>query len=84
MLQQRPGVDPKVHPGDVAGLVGGKEQDGVADVAGIDERDRHGLEEIERRLAPFAWKCGNHLAGYLDELVADARRTGYLSKKEIG
>ena len=47
-----------------------------------DVREKY-LAEIERRLLPFTRAYNSQLAQYLQELVLDARRTGFKSKKEI-
>ena len=49
-LEVAAGVHAQLHAGDVAGLVGGQEQHGVADVDRLDVRDRHGLLHRERQL----------------------------------
>src|ERR1700744_881831 len=49
LLDERAGVDRKGHAGDGPGLVGGEDQDRVADVDRLHPRDRQRVERLERR-----------------------------------
>src|ERR1700733_16076623 len=53
LLDHRAGVDGQRHAGDVAGLVGGEEQDRVADVDRLHPGDVERVERLERRLRGF-------------------------------
>src|SRR5580698_7310540 len=53
-LEVAAGVHPQLHPGDIARLVGGEEQHRVADVHGLDPRDRHRLLAVERGSRVFS------------------------------
>src|SRR6266496_4588494 len=61
-LEVAAAIDAQLHAGDVARLVGGEEQHGVADVNRLDPGDRHGLHGREGELGVRAGRMFEILA----------------------